>query len=102
MSLFDPIFERSGFITLNAGESITINGSEGLIAINIFVLPDSTGNCNVSGSFGIGGKASSPIAIKPGFPSFTIQSDTYNSIDGVIISCATGCTAYISGKKVYK
>ena len=93
-------FEKVGFVTLNPGDSITISGSEGLTAVNIFVLPTSTGNCNVSGSFGIGGKPSGSIAIQPGFASFTITSDEGNSIDGVTIACATGCTAYISGKKM--
>lgn len=100
MSLLQaPKFATFGFLTLSPGQSITINGREGLKALSIYVTSDSTGNCTLTGSLAtIGGlSTSSGITIVPGDPAFNIGSGVENmDIDGVTVSAGTGCTVKVS------
>lgn len=99
MGLQSPKFATFGFLTLTAGNSITISGAQGIKALSIYVTSDSTGNCTLTGSLAtIGGQSTAAgITIVPGDPAFNIGSGVENmDIDGITISAATGCTVKIS------
>jgi len=93
-----PKFATFGFLNLPPSNSISIFGSQGIKALSIYVTPDSTGKCTLTGLMPlIGGMAATGITIAPGDPAFNISAGVENmDIDGIIITTGIDCTAKIS------
>jgi hypothetical protein len=93
-------FEQYGFITIPAGGSLTINGTEGWKYVAILVDDASSAAAVVTSDYSgtIGGQPNGNISVAAG-KALNIGTGL-NAVSGVTITAPTGCTISVTCVKI--